>query len=457
MPYDENRASVGRSLPSVEGFPAVMVSRLQRSAPRTYGSTRLPVRTNNDLTVNGPPDGWVADQLGPVAWDSGVANGGIPPVWWIGVAPEDGRSPIGPHGPNLVAAGAAVTRATSLIVDPLVSDPFIVQANRVGPEPGERLPSPRWITDPQLLRPDSRFHPAPTASQRKARSVFWRGWVKLALYWGRGYLYFLEDNTGQPMAGTLRTLDPHLVEVDEYTLRYVVHGAAGEVLEFDHDGYRADGNPGRIVRLDNPIHPNGVFAAHPDVFALNRKLARYTEGTFNSGVPAGYLKATSPGLTQPQADVLKAKWMENHGGDRRSIAVLNATTEFHPIALNPVDAALVQVKNSTLADLAYAFGLAPEVLSVSMGTSNTYSNIRDWWRLHRDFGLSPWVDAIGGTLTALIPAGADVAVDLDGHSRPDEADRMDIYAKGIACGVYTVNEARAKEGRLPLTPKELSA
>ena len=78
-----------------------------------------------------------------------------------------------------------------------------------------------------------------------------------------------------------------------------------------------------------------MFAAHPDVFRLSRKLARYTEGTFNSGVPAGYLKVTTPGLTQPQADELKAGWMAAHGGDRRSIAVLNATTDFHPISISP--------------------------------------------------------------------------------------------------------------------------
>lgn len=406
-----------------------------------YGTMNLPVRSNSPITVNGGPDGWVRDQYGGRAWDSSIADNGQPPAWWIGVAPDDGHSPIGPHGPGRGTFGqSAVTRATSLLVDPLVSDPFIVEEDRYDVElPTRRVNPPRWILDPHLLRPDERFSIGPPLPMRKARSVFYREWVTQALYWGAGFMYFVEDFDGQPVAGTLRVLARHAVEVDDWTGRYRI----GD-LEFDDDGRYGRG---RIVRLDNPLHPSGVFAAHPDVFALTRKLARYTEGTFHTGVPAGYLKVNAQGLTQKQADDLKAGWLRSHGGDQRSIAVLNATTDFHALALNPVDSALIEVKRASLADLAFAFGMAPEVLGVSLGNSATYSNIRDWWRLHRDFALGPWVDAVGGTLTAIVPGRQTIAVDLNAHSRPDEAERLANYATGIPIGVYTADEARREEGR----------
>jgi HK97 family phage portal protein len=241
------------------------------------------------------------------------------------------------------------------------------------------------------------------------------------------------------------------VLVDPDTGRYFVGPSPAEGWVFDRDGIYVDSKGFRfqLVRLDNPHHPSGVFAAHPDIFRLGSKLARYTEGTFNSGVPAGYLKVTAPGLTQPQADDLRSAWLRHHGGDTRSIAVLSATTEFHPISLSPLDSNLIEVARTSWAELAWAFGVAPEVLSIVTGEGNTYSNIRDWWRMHRDFSLSPWVDTVGGTLTALTPEGQSVSVDLDGHSRPDEAERVDTYAKGIQAGLWTVGEARVEEGRTP--------
>lgn len=420
--------------------------RLQTRAAR-YGTTNLPVRSNSAITVNGPPDGWVRDQPGGMPWDTAIADNGQPPAWWLGVASGDG--PIGPHGPGSHKGygHAAVTRATSLLVDPLVSDPFIVEEDAYTlAVPTQRLDPPRWILDPHLLRPDDRINPSPPLPLRKARSVFWREWIVQALYWGRGFLYFVEDFDGRPVAGTLRVLDRYAVEIDEWTGCYRINEAL-----FDDDGRLG---LGRIVRLDNPLHPEGVFAAHPDVFTLTRKLARYAEGTFHTGVPAGYLKVNAQGLTQKQADDLKAGWLKSHGGDQRSIAVLNATTDFHALSLSPVDAALVEVKRASIADLAFAFGMAPEVLGVTLGNSATYSNIKDWWRLHRDFALSPWVDAVGGTLTALVPQRQTIAVDLDGHSRPDEAERLANYAVGIPLGIYSADEARLAEGRRGPAPTQ---
>ena len=73
---------------------------------------------------------------------------------------------------------------------------------------------------------------------------------------------------------------------------------------------------------------------------LAATIRSYAASVFTSGVPAGYLKSSQPSMTPDQAISLKASWMKAHGNARRSIAVLNATTEFHPISLNPVDAGL---------------------------------------------------------------------------------------------------------------------
>jgi HK97 family phage portal protein len=404
---------------------------------RRLGTMRRPVRANSNLLR-------VPQPRGPVPWDMVDDYGGDGGLFWIGSAEEDGVSPIGPHGPfpSTGAALPVVTRAVSLIADPLTFGKLRTRKsspdNPAGTLAAEWL---TWLVDPQLLRPDARIGPSPIpAPQKMARSVFWRHFLAQAIGWGRSFLYFLEAADGQPIAGTLRIISAPMVELNEDG-RWQI----GE-YEFDDDGRR---NGGRLVRLDNPHHPEGVFLAHPETFKIAGKIDRYTSSTFNSGVPAGVLKVQSANLTKAQADALKAVWMEAHGGDRRSIAVLNATTDFTALSLSPVDAAVAEVKRLAIADVAFAFGMAPETLGVTLGNSAVYSNVQQWFDGHRDFALSPWIGAFEGCLSQLLPAGTDAEVNLDSYTQPEQAERFASYDIAIKSGVLTVDEARALEGLSP--------
>lgn len=403
---------------------------LRRRGAR-YGTMRYPVRTGSSLTLNSP-DGWVASQGGPMSWAAAAAAGGMD-VWWLGDSQAD-WGPIGPNGPYPTSGPASpvVTRATSLLVDPLTTGRFRVRQ-------GLALePAPRWATDPMLLRPDARFGTSTLpAAQRLPRSLFWRLLLAQAIWWGRGFLYFLEDAAGAPIPGTLRLVAGHLVDTTEDG-RWDIDG-----YEFDAEGRR---NGGRLVCLRNPHTDLGVFNAHPDTFALTGRVDGYALNTFRSGVPAGLLKVTTPNLTKGQAEDLKAAWRDAHGGDERSVAVLNATTDFTPLAWSPVDSAWAEVKRLNVADVAYAFGMAPETLGVTLGNSATYSNVAQWFEAHRDFALSPWIAVLEGTLSALLPVGSDLEVNLDAYTKPDFASRMAAYQVAISAGVFTVDECRALEG-----------
>jgi hypothetical protein len=293
--------------------------------------------------------------------------------------------------------------------------------------------------------------------------VFWTEWIRSACWWGLGAFLTLEDETGQPLAGSLRLVDSRLLwtQRDAGGALHWVLGTGdsfGEDAVFDRDGYLALGAIRyRIVVLRNPHSPidaegmsQGVFALSPAAFRLSGQVDSYASGTFRSGIPAGYLKVQTPGLGQEQATELKTRWMAAHGGDRRSIAVLNATTEFVPLNLTPVDAALGEVKRLSIADVAYAFGLSPETLGVTMANSATYQNIREAWLNHRDFGLAPWIAAVEDTLSALLPGTQAVKVNIDGFASPPAAERFASYKVAIDSGVLTVDECRELEGLPPL-------
>lgn len=411
-------------------------------------------RTNADLLVN-DPDGFPSAQA---------------PMWWLGYDSGGGAYPIGPNGPwsETGPARSVVIRATALITGPLTTAPFRV-IDEGGPDDGG-VPAlaPRWLTDPMLTRPDDRFGslmPQPAVG-RLARSLFWTEWIRSAIWWGLGGFLCVEDAAGMPVPGTCRLVHPGTIATergpDNVLCWTIGERRDWDTLRFDRDGrVNIGGTVYRLVVLRNPHSPidaegmsKGVFELSPSAFRLSRQLAAYEAGQFRSGVPNGYLKVHQPDLTQLEADQIREKWLDHHGGDRRSIGVLNAVTDFTALNLSPVDAELAEVKRLNIADVAYAFGLDPMTLGAAVNSSGTYTNLRDSWQNHRDFGLAPWIAAVQDTLSAFLAGSNAVRVSLDQFANPEPGDRYAAYQTALAAGILTLDEVRAAEGLPPLRPPD---
>jgi HK97 family phage portal protein len=403
-------------------------------------------RTGRDFLIN-DPDGFPSD-FPP-----------SPATWWIGLDSGGGAYPIGPNGPwtnGYAAAVPAVTRATALITGPLTGAPF-----RVLDATGQPTPTPRWMSDPMLSRPT--FTPGYEwpSTLKRVRSVFWAEWIRSAIWWGVGAFVWQADSAGEPLAGTLFVIHPgtlSTVRDSDTGVPLWTVGATDDFtgqLTFDRDGFDAESGL-HITVLRNPLSSvdtegmsQGVFAMSPSAFSLAGTIDTYQAGQFRAGVPNGYLKTEVPGMTKTQADDLKAKWMAAHGGSTRSIAVLNSTTQFVPINLSPVDAALDQVKRLNIADVAFAFNLDPMTLGAGLNNSATYTNLRDAWENHRDFGLGPWIAAAQDTLSAILPGSQSAAVNLDGFANPAPAERFNAWKVAIDARILDAEEVRAIEGLPP--------
>ncbi len=444
----------------------------QQKAARRLLQERGYTRTDgSDLLVN-DPDGWMSD-------------GQHGPVWWVGSDQGGGAYPIGPRPPGGVVADgygngpssywsnqwagsmACIVRATSLIVDPIADSPYRVQELGFA---GAPLPTPRWLTDPMLARPDARYtSDVAPATLKLTRSKFWRDLISSSLWWGLGAFIYqeqLEQGSLEPLAGTMRLIHPqHLGtqrnDAGELVWALTSTDGQGPIL-FDRDGYLDLPTPSgsiryRIAVLRNPLSTvdeegmsRGVFAMTPGAFRFGAELDSYASGQFRSGVPNGVLQVTTPGLTSPEAQTLKASWMQAHGSNRRSIAVLNATTHFTPFNLSPVDAALADVKKLNIADVAFAFGMDPNMLGAGLQNSASYNNVRDYFRQHRDLTLGPWIAALQDLLTSLLPGTQGVKIDLDQFTRAEPEQRYAAYLTAINAGILTVNEVRQLEGLPPL-------
>lgn len=437
------------------------------------------VRTDADLLTEGVGNqyGWVSNQPGvPVggwpggAWGSMEPGNGAP-SWWLGSDQDhfgNGFYGIGPNGPGagggqpygfdvpqhggfwLSPKGGgsllpAITRATEIIVQPIVRTPWVLLTPR-----GES-DLPLWVRDPMLIQgAPGDVWPLTAAGRRLSGHEFWASILTHAIWWGRGVFVFVEAADRTPLAGSLRQLNPFMVGVDE-SGRWVIDPHGDDPVVTDDDGrFAVAGQPWRImvVRGLPPYDGStagGVLTRHFDTLRLGAAVTKYVASTFASGVPSGYLKVSAPNMTGEQAAALKDSWMSAHGSGRRSVAVLNATTDYQPISISPVDSDANQMYRVGKIDVAHAFGLSAAWLDVG-GDSLTYANMVDRRRDLRDHTLMGWAEGLLQTLSAPLPYPSQLRVQWAAYTAPDITSQVGPMAQAVAAGLMTADEARGLMG-----------
>lgn len=404
-----------------------------RLAGRAITETIRTATDGRDILRN-TPDGWEVER---------------PWLWWLG-PPDDGGSggpwgnpPPGAGGPLWgLTAIPGVTRCTAIICDTIAGLPWHIVRNDY-----ERLDTPAWIADPQALRPDERIHGQSVLWPVRLSAVeFWTQWLTAALWYGDGFVYVPQRGAdGQPLP-PLYQLHPHKVTVDEDTMAYYVEGddqplPEGSILHLRGEPPYFDGRG------------NGVLSRHAATLGLTLEVGNYAAGQYRSGVPAGFLKSAQPHLDETEANALKASWMRAHGTGRRSIAVLNATTDFTPLQVSPVDAALDTANAWNLRDLAIAFGVPPYMLGVP-GDRATYANVESRMIELRQYSLLQWVRRAESTLDAEFPLGTSLKIKTAGLERADTMSRYQAYKIAVDSGWLTVDEVRELEDMPPLPIEE---
>jgi HK97 family phage portal protein len=369
--------------------------------PRRGSYTRANNTAAGDgIRWNGPPGGWIIEQGGP--------------AWWIGY---DGGA-VGPHMPSShgYAGRAAITHASRILVSGIIS-----HARWEVRRGDELLPTPRWLTDPTLQRPDGRSaDPLLPFTHRMSWAYFWGEYMRSALLWGMGYLAVELDEAGTPIPGRMLLINPAYVGTDTHTDVYGIEHPVRVVNDvpatLDGD-LELDGLRLRLLELRNPSTPvdpitgttMGAITAHATELGMIDALNEYGAGTFTSGVPSGYLKSDRPS-TREQAREAVGEWEEANGGPRRRTAFLGNTVSYEPIAIKPIDAQLADMKKLTYLDVALAFGVPPDMLGADAGGSNTYANISQRLAALANFTLAEWRSAVTSTLSALLPNGTDLAM-----------------------------------------------
>lgn len=208
-----------------------------------------------------------------------------------------------------------------------------------------------------------------------------------------------------------------------------------------------------VLHIRGPHQPGdlrgyGVLEQHMITLRTAQDLSEQARD-ISKGVPSGLLKSMNPDLTAEEAADLKATWRESQ--EHRTVAVLNATTDFQPLGWNPTDAQLLETRHFSLTEIALIFGIPSHFLLAASGKgSETYSNVQQEAMSLVKYALHAYISRIEQALSNLLPNGTQVKLSLDSLLRADTLTRYQAHQLAITSGWMTVNEVRAVEDLPPL-------
>lgn len=208
-----------------------------------------------------------------------------------------------------------------------------------------------------------------------------------------------------------------------------------------------------VIHFMGPCQPGavrgmGILETHLATLTLARDQQRQAGSISTSGVPTGILKSSDPDIEENEALELKASWVRSQS--TRTVAFLNASTEFTPLSWNPEELELVEARKFTLTEIELIFGLPPGWLG-GMNSARQYSNIEQDAVNLLKFSLGDKLAQFEQTLSLAYPRGTLVRANVDAILRADTLTRYQAHTLGINAHFLTPDEAREIEHRPPLT------
>lgn len=214
--------------------------------------------------------------------------------------------------------------------------------------------------------------------------------------------------------------------------------------------------PQDIIHIKGPAEPGslrglGVLEKHLNALNLASDLHRQARSISQHGVPTGVLKVSDPDFGVKDggkaARDLKAEWL--HSQQDRSIAVLNASVNFTPLAWNPEEMQLVEARRMSLSEMELVFGLPVGWLG-GMNSARQYSNIEQDAVNLLKFSLGEHLGQFEQTLSLALPRGTVARANLDFLLRTDTLSRYQAHAIALDKEFLSIDEVRDLEHRPPL-------
>jgi len=208
------------------------------------------------------------------------------------------------------------------------------------------------------------------------------------------------------------------------------------------------------LRNDCPRHPligESPIAAAALAAGINVVLSE-SQGAFFSQMsrPSGII-STDQVLTKDQIDVLRTAWNEQSAGlAQGKVPILGGGMKFSSMGISSQDSELIKAQKMTIADIARVFGVPLPVIGEMEGS--TMNNVEQLVSLWLSISLGALLENVERSFDKLFKLGVDEYIEFDTAAllRTDFKGRIDGLTKAVQGGLFTPNEARAKERLHPV-------
>jgi HK97 family phage portal protein len=171
------------------------------------------------------------------------------------------------------------------------------------------------------------------------------------------------------------------------------------------------------------------------------------------GIPKALLRNTEKTIDTTQADVMKAKWMEQiTNGD---VGVVGKDWEYDMVQAEQTGSDWLEAKRFSIGDIARFMDVPGDLIDAAVSGSNiTYANVVQRNLQFLIMSLEPTLCRREVGLSALLPAPRYVRISRNALLRMDPVTRGQFYKLLLDNRAMTPDEIRALEDRPPLTTEQ---
>ena len=281
-----------------------------------------------------------------------------------------------------------------------------------------------------------------TSPSSKYTSFTWRNTLMNSLLlWGNAYCLIIRNGGSRPIS--LEILQPDKVEVatgdDGETYYKVKDLGTFSSMEVLH-----------IVGLSfNGLVGKSPIQANKEAIGFGLATQQYGSNFFKGANLSGVLE--HPGvLTDDAANRLRQSWANRYSGlaNSHSTAVLENGTKFKPIAMPLADAAFIDSRNFSVAEIARIFRVPPHLIGDL--SRSTYSNIEQQSLEFAKYSLTPylinWEQELNRKLLSTKEQSTHFCKFRTNELlRGDVNSRADYYTKLFNVGALSPNDIRSME------------
>ncbi len=285
----------------------------------------------------------------------------------------------------------------------------------------------------------------------QTRNQFWESWILSKLSKGNTYVLKGRDNRGN--VTSLHVLDPArcqplITPKGDVYYQLSADNISGltdnEIIvpasEIIHDRFNCLFHP--LVGI-SPLYACGLAATQG--LSIQNNSANFFG---NASKPGGLLVAPKR-IDSDNADRLKTYWDENFtGSNAGKIAVLGDGMVYHSLAVNPVDAQMVEQLKWTAEVVCSTFHVPP--YKIGVGSAPSANNVQALNIEYYSQCLQSLIEAAEVCLDEGLGTGEKLGTefDLDGLLRMDSATQMDVLDKSKS--LLTLDERRKRIDAAPI-------